>query len=1038
MPSGDSAAHNRPLVFCDYQAVPATSPFDVIESVKQEYRRRDREHEEGGNISSYVSAEDPYNWRPSPLEPVIPENPKPDPKMTDSHLRYYHNNNADYRHFIQEGPPQVDSYSVSYQTSSTNGPHGDDGSLNSSQMSAPGDNATLVSRSMSQTKTQQVKTVTKVIATREVRHIGPDGRPIEYPPSGTEYVPFHYGNPADGSQDYGTYDSGRPPSPAGQAPTHAGYPGDYAMYGRAPSLDSGRVYELCPPGDGQSYQEYDYRDYPPQPPSPPSAASESPPPRRAMPQAPHGGPIDFNHHPSGYEELDTTVGLPRSNFQDRYGNTPSPAPPGDRYGPYGYPGPQIPVTSPGYNPYELGPPPQGYLDKRPSYDDHPQGHPTPYYPAPTAVLEDDVRLETLPEGQLLPPPRHPHLDYDPVETEGRDVRWRDPDLHEVIDFLGHPNNVVRANAAAYLQHLCYMDDNMKQKTRALGGIPPLIELLNQEIPEIQRNSCGALRNLSYGRQNDENKRAIRNAGGIPALVRLLRKTPDNEIRELVTGILWNLSSCEDLKRPIIDDALCVLVSHVIFPHAGWDRNRDNSESVRPQEVYWSTVFRNASGILRNVSSAGEYARKKLRECEGLVDSLLHLVKAAIGKNDMDNKSVENCVCVFRNLSYRCQEVEDPDYDKHVFQPSQPKGSPMKVGDNLGCFGASKKKKEAQNLEKQKKELMATNMPRPNSQPARGMELLWQPEIVHSYLSLLSECSNPETLEAAAGSIQNLAACYWQPSIDIRAAVRKEKGLPILVELLRMEVDRVVCAVATALRNLAMDQRNKELIGKYAMRDLVQKLPNSSSAHDAGTSNETVAAVLATLNEVIVKNSDFARSLLEAGGVERLTYITKQRGKFSPRVVKFTAQLLYNMWQHQELREVYRRSGWKETHFITRTMVARSSASPTGSTNSTLSRPISTQGGTKYEDRTLPRGGQVGVYNQAEEYPMNDLAHPIELPHHRPPVGGVPIYPPAPMRSPVEPLYAQVNRDKKKNRHPDSSSQSMLLDHQGAPAGDSWV
>jgi len=29
----------------------------------------------------------------------------------------------------------------------------------------------------------------------------------------------------------------------------------------------------------------------------------------------------------------------------------------------------------------------------------------------------------------------------------------------------------------------------------------------------------------------------------------------------------------------------------------------------------------------------------------------------------------------------------------------------------------------------------------------------------------------------------------------------------------MEIDRVVCAVATALRNLAIDQRNKELIGE---------------------------------------------------------------------------------------------------------------------------------------------------------------------------------------------------------------------------------
>ena len=31
------------------------------------------------------------------------------------------------------------------------------------------------------------------------------------------------------------------------------------------------------------------------------------------------------------------------------------------------------------------------------------------------------------------------------------VHWRDPDLHEVIEFLNNPNNVIKANAAAYLQ-----------------------------------------------------------------------------------------------------------------------------------------------------------------------------------------------------------------------------------------------------------------------------------------------------------------------------------------------------------------------------------------------------------------------------------------------------------------------------------------------------------------------------------------------------------------------------------------------------------
>ena len=89
-----------------------------------------------------------------------------------------------------------------------------------------------------------------------------------------------------------------------------------------------------------------------------------------------------------------------------------------------------------------------------------------------------------------------------------------------------------------------------------------------------------------------------------------------------------------------------------------------------------------------------------------------------------------------------------------------------------------------------------------------MELLWQPDIVQPYLALLSNCSNPETLEAAAGAIQNLAACYWQPSIDIRAAVRKEKGLPVLVELLRMEVDHARFSAEAALFDASSSQRQK--------------------------------------------------------------------------------------------------------------------------------------------------------------------------------------------------------------------------------------
>lgn len=551
-----------------------------------------------------------------------------------------------------------------------------------------------------------------------------------------------------------------------------------------------------------------------------------------------------------------------------------------------------------------------------------------------------------------------------IDGNGSDIcstlRWRDPNLAEVISFLNNPNNAIKANAAAYLQHLCYMDDPNKQRTRNLGGIPPLVRLLAYDIPEIHKNACGALRNLSYGRQNDENKRVIKNAGGITALVNLLCRTQDSEVRELVTGVLWNMSSCEDIKRAIIDEGLIIIVNNIIKPHSGWD-------PVCPGDTCFSTVFRNASGVLRNVSSAGEYARTSLRNSEHLVECLLYVVRMAIEKNNIGNKTVENCVCILRNLSYRCQEIEDPNYDKQPFIPCRVTASSSK-GENLGCFGTNKRKKDSSQNEQVESTQTANSSIKSSSGyhgVLKGYERLWQPEVVQYYLALLQTCSNPETLEAAAGAIQNLSACYWQPSIDIRATVRKEKGLPILVELLRMEVDRVVCAVATALRNLAIDQRNKELIGKYAMRDLVQKLPSGNPQHDQNTSDDTISAVLATINEVIKKNPEFARSLLDAGGVERLMNITRYRQKYTSCVLKFASQVLFTMWQHHELRDVYKKSGWKEQDFVSKSLAAQNTSphSP-NNMNNTLNRPMASQGRTRYEDRTIQRGSNSASRNGA--------------------------------------------------------------------------
>lgn len=45
----------------------------------------------------------------------------------------------------------------------------------------------------------------------------------------------------------------------------------------------------------------------------------------------------------------------------------------------------------------------------------------------------------------------------------------------------------------------------------------------------------------------------------------------------------------------------------------------------------------------------------------------------------------------------------------------------------------------------------------------GLELLYQPEVVRLYLSLLKLSHNQNTLEAAAGALQNLSAGLWAVS-----------------------------------------------------------------------------------------------------------------------------------------------------------------------------------------------------------------------------------------------------------------------------------
>lgn len=51
--------------------------------------------------------------------------------------------------------------------------------------------------------------------------------------------------------------------------------------------------------------------------------------------------------------------------------------------------------------------------------------------------------------------------------------------------------------------------------------------------------------------------------------------------------------------------------------------------------------------LRNLSSAGEEARRQMRCCEGLIDSLLYIIKTCVNTSDYDSKVRDILVIAYR-------------------------------------------------------------------------------------------------------------------------------------------------------------------------------------------------------------------------------------------------------------------------------------------------------------------------------------------------------------------------------------------------------
>uniref|UniRef100_A0A8C1PNH5 Plakophilin 3a n=1 Tax=Cyprinus carpio TaxID=7962 RepID=A0A8C1PNH5_CYPCA len=488
------------------------------------------------------------------------------------------------------------------------------------------------------------------------------------------------------------------------------------------------------------------------------------------------------------------------------------------------------------------------------------------------------------------------------ETRNRNLRVTSPTLyplgHELnsldmptaINYLDESDQNLQMLGAAYIQHECYHNNDAKKQVNQLKGIPLLVQLFTSENQEVQRYATGAARNLIY--ENMENKVALIESGGIPKLIAAL-KEQDDELRKNITGILWNLSSKDNLKQRLAQESLAELTEKILIPLSGTG-DQDIIE-LNPSE---SDIFFNTTGCLRNLSSVNEKTREKMRGTRGLIDALVGYIQKSLQDSKVEEKGVENAVCVLRNLSFQLYSEIPQSALLRLEGPSRAQSSSK--GEAIGCFTPnSKKAKDRQNQD-------LTTFTEVSRQPT-DIEWLWHPKIVDLYNQVLQRCEiNSTTREAAAGALQNITAGdkRWA-SILSRVALEQNRMLPVVLDLLRTNNDIELRSLTGFLRNLTRHAKDKNDMATKVVNPLLAKLP--ADGRQKEPSSDVVVNICGALNNLVTSSMLAARDISFFDGLTKLVGIKTSHDN-SPaklKAAKAAATVLSNMFQYKKLHKDYR-------------------------------------------------------------------------------------------------------------------------------------
>ncbi|KAK7131926.1 hypothetical protein R3I93_018477 [Phoxinus phoxinus] len=459
-------------------------------------------------------------------------------------------------------------------------------------------------------------------------------------------------------------------------------------------------------------------------------------------------------------------------------------------------------------------------------------------------------------------------------------------LEEAVKYLKLSDESYQLCGASFIQHQTFTEESAKEEVWRLSGVPYLIGLLKSDNLHVQQTAASALRNAVFKCEN--NKEEVEKCDGLEVILTLLRNSNVAETQKQLTGLLWNLSSSEKLKPGLIIHALPQLTESIVVPYNVWtDSNTD--KDIDPE------VFYNTTGCLRNLSCASDNERISMRNCTGLIDSLITYVQTQVDKGEPDDKSVENCVCILHNLSYQL-EKEAPDQFKEFSVPD----ASTTENKNKKSILTPKRTKT------QKVSFSAMEVENPE-----GVNWLYHEKSLVLYLSLLRFGQKEAVLEACCGALQNLTASKSPVStLMSQTIIEKLHGLPVISPLL---ISANPGLQKTAMSLVGNMSRVASLRGTMAK----EVLPNVSSVVSNVTPkmverDRSIATACRVMHTLMLAEPDIGKTMLNTKLIDSLSMLSSNM--FFETARKDAGILLWSLWEERIFHNVLKKQGMTKDTF----------------------------------------------------------------------------------------------------------------------------